>query len=72
MITEESNNIKPEALEYPAPPMNEINKDGITTRSIQYNWDYGDYTIRIFDKNRKEIKVYPSIERPYYPRIGDS
>ena len=27
MITEESNNIKPEALEYPAPPMNEINKD---------------------------------------------
>ena len=52
--------------------MNEINKDGITTRSIQYNWDCGDYTIRIFDKNRKEIKVYPSIKHPYYPRIGDS
>ena len=52
--------------------MNEINKDGITTRSIQYNWDCGDYTIRIYDENRKVTKVYPSIKHPYYPRIRDS
>ena len=52
--------------------MNEINKDGNPTRSTQYNWDCGDYTIRIYDENRKEIKVYLSIKHPYYPRIGDS
>lgn len=52
--------------------MNEINKDGITTRSIKYNWDCGDYTIRKYDEKHNIKKVYPSIKHPYYTRIGNS
>ena len=54
MITEESNNIKPEALEYPAPPMNEINKDELDEINKNYPLDLSHYqrlTFKIQDEN---------------------
>lgn len=50
----------------------EINKDGIPTRRIEYIYGLDNYSIELYDKNRKVTKLYYPIKYPYYPHLSNS